>query len=457
MTEEGINRRTLLAGGVAAALTATAPATAAAAEGSAAPAAPEPAAGPLVGHVDTGTARIWARPGLDPTRYTRWRCTYRTGQDSPRRITTELSAANDHTLLADLDGLRPDTTYEFRLEPLSSAPGFTPLTGSFTTSPAPEQPAVVTMGMGSCAPSVPDRIWTRVLDEGCDSFVMLGDTPYVDTGDLAVARRKHREFLVQPEIARMIRTMPVWATWDDHDFGGNDQHGDFGGKVATRTAFVDHRANATFGHGADGSPLTTRGEGNGIYTSFRRGPLEVFLLDPRWFSRTEASWADPAKPTCLGRVQWDWLRERLLASTAPFKALATGMIWDDKQSSESDDWGTYAHEKEAILDFIAGERIPGCFLIGGDIHVSRALDYGPRVGYDLWQFIVSPMHGSTIPSLNVPSPYLKHSAVEPHVFLKLVADTTVPDPTLTATWINRDGTRFFEVRRTATQMGHPAP
>ncbi|MFD4370708.1 alkaline phosphatase D family protein [Streptomyces sp. NPDC058486] len=418
------------------------------------PMPPEAPAGPLVGHVDTASARIWARPGLDAALHPAWRCTFRTGSRPRRTVVAELSEENDRTLLVDLCGLRPGTRYEFTLEPFAPAPGFTPLTGSFTTAPPPRRPGVVTMGLGSCAPSTPDHVWTRVMDEGCDSFVMLGDTPYVDSSDVAVARRKHREFLVQPEISRLISSMPVWATWDDHDFGGNDKHGDYTGKANNRTAFVDHRANATFGHDADGFPLTDRGSGEGVYTSFRRGPIEVFLLDPRWFSRTEPSWADPSKPTCLGRVQWDWLRERLRESTAPFKALATGMIWDDKQNSESDDWGYYAHERDAILDFITAERIPGCFLVGGDIHVSRALDYGPRVGYDLWQFIVSPLHDRTIPSLNVPSPHLVHSAVEPHTFLKLVADTTVSDPTLTATWINRDGRRLFEVRRKASEMGH---
>lgn len=202
------------------------------------------------------------------------------------------------------------------------------------------------------------------------------------------------------------------------------------------------------------SSLTDPVDGEGVYTPFRRGPVEVFLLDPRWFSRTEPSWADPSQTTGIGRVQWEWFRTALSESTATFKAIATGMIWDDKKNSESDDWHTYAHEREAIFDFIAAERIPGCFLMGGDIHVSRALNYGPRVGYDLWQFIVSPLHDSTIPSLNVPHPDLVHSAVEPHVFLKLVADTTVAQPTLTATWINRAGDRLFEVHRTADQMGH---
>ncbi|WP_405851259.1 alkaline phosphatase family protein [Streptomyces sp. NBC_00090] len=419
------------------------------------PMPPDPATGPLVGHVDFSTARVWARPGLDPTLHTRWVCTFRRERGAARSVETSLSTANDNTLLFDLRGLRPDTLYELSIAPRDPATGFTPLTGSFTTAPAPGKPAVVTMGLGSCAPSTPSHVWTRIMDEGCDSFVMLGDTPYLDTSDLVVARRKHRTFLQQPELARLISSRPVWATWDDHDFGGNDKHGDYPGKRNNRTAFVDYRANATFGHDAAGRSLTTREDGLGVYTSFRRGPIEIFLLDPRWFSRTESSWADPTRAGCLGRVQWDWLRERLLRSSAPFKALASGMIWDDKQNGESDDWATYAHEKEALLDFIAEERIPGCFLIGGDIHVSRALNYGPRVGYDLWQFIVSPLHDSTIPSLNVPSPHLVHSAVEPHVFLKLVADTTVAIPTLTATWINRDGRRLFEVRRTAAELGHP--
>lgn len=451
-------RRTFLVTGAAAAtaLTVARPAVAERADAARSVRAtpPQPPAGPLVGHVDAGSARIWARPGLDPATHGSWTCTLRPPRGRPTTVHATVSPDNDDTLVADARHLRPDTRYEFELTPDTEAPGFTPLTGSFTTAPPPGRPARVVMGLGSCAPSTPDAVWTRIVDEGCDSFVLLGDTPYIDSGDLGVARTKHRQFLQQPELARLVSRLPVWATWDDHDFGLNGDHGDFPAKRNTRTAFVDYRANATFGHSPAGEQLTTRDGGEGIYTSFRRGPLEVFLIDPRWFSKTEPSWADPAKPTCIGAAQWEWLRDRLTRSTATFKALATGMIWDDKQNAESDDWGFYSHERDAIFDFVAAERIPGVFLIGGDIHVSRALNYGPRVGYDLWQFIVSPLHDRTIPSLNVPSPYLVHSAVEPNVFLKLVADTTVSPATLTATWVTRDGRRLFEVNRTAAQLGH---
>ncbi|MFF7585980.1 alkaline phosphatase D family protein [Kitasatospora purpeofusca] len=412
--------------------------------------------GPLVGHVDTTTARLWARPGLDPVAYPAWRCTVRRADGWTTAVDVPVSTANDNTLLADVTGLRAATRYEFTIAPTVAAPGFSPLAGSFTTSPAAGAAAVVTMGLGSCAPSDPNPVWTRIAAEGCDSFVMLGDNPYIDSGDLAVARAKHRTFLAQRELAGLIATTPTWFTWDDHDFGTNGVNGSFGGKANTRTAFVDYRANASFGHAADGTRLTTRTAGQGVYTSFRRGPIEVFLLDPRWFSTTAPSFADPSRTTCLGQVQWDWLRAALRASTAPFKAVASGMIWDDKGNAETDDWATYQYEKDALLDFLAAERIPGCFLVSGDIHSSQALDYGPRIGYDLWQFVVSPLHGSTIPGLNAGNPALVASAVEPYTFLKLVADTTVSPATLTATWINRDGKRLFEVHRTATDLGHPA-
>ncbi|HCZ03889.1 MAG TPA: hypothetical protein DHV39_10800, partial [Verrucomicrobiales bacterium] len=138
----------------------------------------------------------------------------------------------------------------------------------------------------------------------------------------------------------------------------------------------------------------------------------------------------------------------LLASDASFKILACGMIWDDKKNSESDDWGTYMHERQAIQSWLGKNQIEGVVLIGGDIHVSRLLKYKTKdqVGYPLYQFISSPMHGSVIPSLNVPHPALVKSAEEPFVFLKLSVDSTVTPATLKGVWMNRNGKTIFGVQ-----------
>jgi phosphodiesterase/alkaline phosphatase D-like protein len=415
-----------------------------------------PATGPLLGHVDQRRARVWYRPSPAHHGLQTWRCRVeRDGRPIAEDVQT-LDADHDYTLLFEVAGLEPQVAYEYYLE---AADDSATVAGPFPllSAPAHETPCRIVLGMGSCAPSDPNHVWDQIVAEGCAGFVFLGDTPYIDSSDLQVAREKHRQFLAQPQIARMIARMPCWGTWDDHDFGRNDGHGDFPGKHIARIAFTEYRANATFGHDEHGAPQPDRyGAGRGVYTSFRWGPLEVFLIDPRWFSRTAPSWADPSQPTCIGGAQWAWLQRGLKESTAPFKALATGTIWDDKQNSEKDDWHTYRYEREAIFDFIRDERIEGCFLIGGDIHVSRALNYGPRVGYDLWQMIVSPLHGGTIPSLNVPHPSLVHHAVEPYVFLRLEIDGTASPETLCATWINRDGKRIFEVSFDRAQLSFPA-
>lgn len=412
----------------------------------------ERSAGPMIGHVDHRSARIWFGAGSRAREGQVFRCQLEGGGRSVQKE-ARAHAARDRTMVFPFDELAPDTPYEVRIA-AAGVPEEAGVWGRFRTAPDPDHPARVVLGLGSCAPSTPDPVWTRVLEEGCEGFVFLGDTPYIDSSDLKVAREKHREFLVQPEISRLIASVPCWGTWDDHDFGRNDGHGDFEGKGACRRAFVEYRANATFGHDRLGRPLETPAtNGEGIYTSFRRGPLEVFLLDPRWFSRTERSFADPEQPTCLGAVQWRWFRKRLLGSTATFKAITTGMIWDDKTNREKDDWHTYRHEREAIFDLIRDENVPGCFLIGGDIHVSRALNYGPqRVGYPLWQFIVSPLHAGVIERLDVPHPALVHHAAEPHTFLKLVCDSTEPDPVMEAIWINRAGRELFRVSLRASDL-----
>ncbi|MGF6822609.1 hypothetical protein M2317_001516 [Microbacterium sp. ZKA21] len=413
----------------------------------------QPIAGPLVGDTGTEHSRVLIRPGSDLHDRPEWTLDYWSEGTERRHVRAALSPENDHTVLFDIGGLTAATKYSYSIAPDGDRiPGLN-ISGSFSTATENDAPTKLVVGLGSCVWTETNHIWDTIRAEGCEAFVMMGDTPYIDSTNLQTARDKHRAFLQQPQVREVTRSMPVWGTWDDHDFGGNDVHGDLPGKRNNRRAFVDYRAHSSYGHTAGGEPLRERTEaGEGIYTSFRRGPLEVFLVDPRWFSRTETSWADSGKQTAIGQVQWDWLQEKLLASSAPFKCIATGMIWDDKMNGESDDWGTYAHEREAIFDFVQEHRIDGVFLLGGDIHVSRALNYGPRVGYDLWQFIVSPMHSSIIPSLNVPNPALVHSAAEPHVFMRLELDTTVEPSTMTATWINRDGERLFEVKTDTVQL-----
>lgn len=399
----------------------------------------EDSVGPMVGHVSANTAIVWYRP-KETGKFSLH--VNAIGSKKATRVDVNSSDDADRCMTWKVTGLKPATRYQYSIHS-ESGPVVEGRDYYFLTAPKDESQTRVCLAFGSCAHSKPLALWTQIEDREAQGLVLLGDTPYIDSTNLATARKKHREFLSVPELASAIRHLPVWATWDDHDFGRNDSDGRLKGKEQSRRAFIEYRANESFGH-----------REQGIYTKFRYGPVEVFMLDTRWFARTEPSPVDPDKPTLLGRIQWQWLLKSLRESTAPFKVIACGMIWDDKKNGESDDWGTYTHERTALFDFLGKAQISGVVLIGGDIHCSRLLKYKTeqQVGYPIHQFIVSPIHSSTIPSLNVDHPDLVEGAAVPHVWLRLEVDSTQQPATLHAEWVQMNGRKMWDIKLTENQL-----
>ena len=249
----------------------------------------------MIGHVSATTAMVWCRPAVAGRYILEVRPEDHASQ---MRAPAEAMEKDDLCVTWKVEGLRPATRYQYSIHDASGT-----LIADhecwFDTAPADGNDAQVCLAFGSCAHTKPLPLWRQIEQRGAEGLVLLGDTPYIDSVDLATARRKHREFLSIPELAAISRHMPVWGTWDDHDFGANDSDGRLKGKEHSRRAFVEYRANESYGD-----------RDEGIYTKFRRGPVEVLLLDTRWFARTEPSPVDPQKPTLLGRRQWEWLTVR---------------------------------------------------------------------------------------------------------------------------------------------------
>jgi alkaline phosphatase D len=406
--------------------------------------APEPGAqvlGPILGHTDEASSLVWMRSPAAG----KFTLEIKPISGGPARVyETEAKPENDFCMCWKVEDLQPSSAYRYQInagdKTIADAPE-----QIIKTAPSVSRPAKVRIAVSSCAreDAGSRAVWNRMAAENVDAVLLIGDTPYIDSTTVEKQTKRHQEFAAVPEYQQLLRARPCWWTWDDHDFGGNDSTGLLPGKENSRLVYCRYRPQREYGDG----------EG-GIYTSFRYGPVEIFVLDARWYSMTAASFAAPAQPTLLGNNQWEWLKKRLLASTAPFKFLASGMIWDDKENREKDDWGTYIHERNALEKFIQTNRIPGVALLGGDIHASRVLKYpaASSVGYDLVQFIASPVHGNTIPSLNVYNPSLVRSAIEPNVFLVLEADTTVTPAHLGATLINADGERVFTYAMTTDHL-----
>ena len=398
--------------------------------------------GPFVGHVTTSSANVWARcstPGV-------YRLTARGSAGRDELVATaQATPENDMCVVWRVTGLQAETRYGYEVthqgqQMLGNEDAF------FVTPTAQEVPTVTRLAIGSCAfeDAGSASVWRRMSAMDPHAVVLLGDTPYIDSTVLDFMRTRYGEFAAVPDFAALLRNRPLYATWDDHDFGQNDTNGQLDGKENSRRSFIEYHANPYYGDGE-----------HGVYTKFRRGGVEVFLLDARYFAGTEPSPVAAGQTTLLGRQQWEWLWEGLRASTAPFKLLASGMIWNEAvRPGKPDHWGSYLYERDALFRFIGQERISGVVLTGGDVHRTRVLRYDTveTAGYPITELITSPIHASVIDAANAPHPNLVHDSGEPHSFLLVTVDTTVTPPTLTAQFQNGAGRELYSLTLNAETL-----
>jgi len=78
--------------------------------------------------------------------------------------------------------------------------------------------------------------------------------------------------------------------------------------------------------------------------------------------------ADGPDKTMLGSAQKSWFKDRLKASTTPFKFIITSVPF---HGGGVDTWGAYAVERGEIARFIRDEKIRGTIFLTGDYHLAR--------------------------------------------------------------------------------------
>ncbi len=268
--------------------------------------------------------------------------------------------------------------------------------------PEPQAPAARQAGaaiqriaFGSCAYQFEDQpILDAVIAADPDVFLYLGDAIYGDwDGEKVVEvtpeslRAKWQELAGQPAYQRLEESVPILATWDNHDYGKHDGGAEFELKEASKEIFLDF-----FGEPAD----SARRQRAGIYDAKVYGPtgrrVQIILLDTRSFKgpyvlaeRPEGAGGslgkyapndDPAV-TLLGGEQWRWLEERLRQpAEVRLIASSTQIVADEKGM---DEWGNYPLERRRLFDLVAATGASGVVLLSGNVHFSEisATDEGP--------------------------------------------------------------------------------
>ena len=146
------------------------------------------------------------------------------------------------------------------------------------TAAAPARP-LRRIAFGSCASQDrPQPIWDAVAATRPELLLMLGDNIYADTEDMDVMRAKYARLAAVPGFKALRASVPILATWDDHDLGVDDGGSDYPKKVESQKVFLDF-----FGDPED-SPRRRR---PGVYDARVFGPegkrLQVIMLDTRYF------------------------------------------------------------------------------------------------------------------------------------------------------------------------------
>ncbi|MCB0378057.1 MAG: alkaline phosphatase family protein [Bdellovibrionales bacterium] len=243
------------------------------------------------------------------------------------------------------------------------------------------------------------RIWQQMMDQQADFMVLLGDQVYVDDFDF-VKRGKATEFDIWTRyidsfrkipLFQMRKLIPIYAIWDDHDFGTNNSDRTFPGKKAAEKVFRGF-------FGSENIPGIYGASPKGVFAYFNGFGQKFIFMDDRYF-RNPAS-QDPYGQ--WGELQHKWFLKAAQSSQVPIwlangnQFFADGTFVEQKngkkkkinESIKSD----HPKHYEKIMDDIKKLKVPVAFL-AGDVHYSEISKLPKDIlGYETYEITSSPIH-----------------------------------------------------------------
>lgn len=236
-------------------------------------------------------------------------------------------------------------------------------------------------------------MWERVRREEPDVILMIGDNTYGtrqgDTGVPVVSPEllweRYVSTLSTLDFYRWESLVPVWATWDDHDFGMHDGNVTYPHVKASQKIF-----GAVF---ASGEGLAGYESGPGISYRVDLQGLDVYVLDNRSFRQPEAE----AEFGHFGKAQNQWLLKGLKERARPALLVSGDQFFGGYHPYESFQ-GSHPKAFAQFLTELGQLRVPVAFL-SGDRHLVEVIQV-PRqqLGYLTYEVTSSPLHARTYPN-----------------------------------------------------------
>jgi alkaline phosphatase D len=204
--------------------------------------------------------------------------------------------------------------------------------------------------------------------------------------------------------------VPLYATWDDHDYGRDNAGAEYEWKEASERLFLD------FFDVPRSAPVRRR---PGVYRSALLGEpgrrIQLILLDTRYFRDPTLPGDDGSCPgggyapnrdpeaSVLGEDQWRWLEARL-REAADLRILVSSIqVIPDRHCFEK--WANFPLERTRLMALIGETRAAGVVLVSGDRHFAEISRLeGSAAGYPLYEITSSGLNTGGFAG-DEPNPY----------------------------------------------------
>ncbi|MDD4363424.1 MAG: alkaline phosphatase D family protein [Atribacterota bacterium] len=331
-----------------------------------------------------------------------------------------------------LDGLTSNSEYNYGVY----IDNYLLAEGNFVTAPASEEKGIFKLAFGSCFHKIglhnPNLI-REILEKKPQAMLLLGD---IAADDRENRVNMHRSDYLLRNVSEPWRKLsahiPIYASWDDHDYFNNDLSGIPKGFTAADRKAVVKIWNENWNNPKNNNP--------GIYFNTHLGPIEVIMLDSRSLRNNNCR---GEYGSYLGFDQFNWLKETLKNSKALFKIISSGTMWSDEITNGKDSWGTWDKKaREDLFNFIETENISGVLLISGDRHGARGF-YIPRPsGFAFYEFETGSLGGVPGPDAmakNTNSQLFGYHGLDAIAFGEFTFNTETDTPLVTFRLIDEYG------------------
>lgn len=243
----------------------------------------------------------------------------------------------------------------------------------------------------SCACDIYENktVWETLVNSRPDLLIFMGDNVY---GDLLVVpgpenlTRRYIEARSRNFIYRSKKLIPSLAIWDDHDYGKNNEDGNYKHKESSLRIF-----NTFYGRDEVENVYS---QGPGVASCFRAFGLQFLMLDDRYFRSDKSN----RNGQMLGDAQMNWAFKQLRDFNGP-SWLINGNQFFGAQSARESFEGSFRRDFYGFLDGVRACGQPVLFA-GGDVHHSETMTIENDIlGYETYELTSSGIHSHASPSL----------------------------------------------------------